>query len=188
MSRHFPKGYRCFEIANYFLRWKTWRSRIMQWLTTYFLELDRPIFKFQASYVVHLLSHVQLFVTPWTVAHQASLSFTVSWSLLKLLSIDLIKQPTISSSVTPFSSCQFFSASGSFPIISWLFVSGGWSIGASALASVLPASIQGWFPLGLTGLISLFSKGLSRTFSSTTVQKHQFLLRSAFFLVQLSHL
>ena len=73
----------------------------MQWLTTYFLELDRPTFKFQASYVVHLLSHVQLFVTPWTVAHQASLSFTVSWSLLKLLSIDLIKQPTISSSVTP---------------------------------------------------------------------------------------
>ena len=96
--------------------------------------------------------------------------------------------PTISSSVTLVFFClQSFPASGSFPMIQ-LFAWGGWSIGASALASVLPASIQGWFPLGLTGLISLFSKGLSRTFSSTTVQKHQFLLRSAFFLVQLSHL
>ena len=82
--------------------------------------------------------------------------------------------PTISSSVAPFSSCpQSFPASGSFPI-SWLFASGGQSIGTSALASVLPINIQGWFPLGLTGLISLQSKGLSRVFSNPTVQKHQF--------------
>ena len=75
--------------------------------------------------------------------------------------------PTISSSVVPFSSCpQFFPASGSFPV-SWLFASGGQSIGASASASVLPGNIQGWFLLGLTGLISFLSKGLLKVFSST---------------------
>ena len=80
---------------------------------------------------------------------------------------------TTSSSATPFSCPQSFSASGAFPM-SQLFTSGGQSIGASASASVLPMNLQGWFPLGLTGLISLLSKGLSRVFSSTTVQKHQF--------------
>ena len=84
--------------------------------------------------------------------------------------------PTISFSVVPFSSYpQPFTASGSFPM-SQFFASGGQSIGASALASVLPMSIQGWFPFGLTGLISLPSKGLSRVFSSSTIQKHQFCL------------
>ena len=68
---------------------------------------------------------------------------------------------------------QSFPASESFPM-SWLFPSGGQSIGASASALVLPMNIQGWFPLGLTGLISLQSKGLSRVLSNTTVQKHQF--------------
>ena len=78
--------------------------------------------------------------------------------------------PTISSSVIPFSSClQSFRASGSFPM-SQLFTSGGQSIGASA--SILPMNIQEWFPLRLTGLISLLSKELSRVFSSTTFQKH----------------
>ena len=81
--------------------------------------------------------------------------------------------PTISCSVIPFSSClQNFPASGSFLIMSWPFTSGGRSIGASA--SVLLMNIQDWFPLGLTGLISLQSKRLSRVFSSTIVQKHQF--------------
>ena len=75
--------------------------------------------------------------------------------------------------VIAFSCLQSFPASGSFPM-SWLFASGGQSIGASASASVLSINIQGWFPLGLTGLISLQSKGLSRVFSSTTIQKHQF--------------
>ena len=80
--------------------------------------------------------------------------------------------PTISSSVVPFSSClQSFPASGSFPM-SQFFASGGQSIEDSA--SVLPMNIQDWFPWGLTGLISLQSKGLSRVFSNTTVQKHQF--------------
>ena len=82
--------------------------------------------------------------------------------------------PIISPSVTRFSSCpQSFPASGSFPM-SPLLASGGQSIGVSASASVLPMHIQGWFPLGLTGLISLQSKGLSRVFSSITVWKHQF--------------
>ena len=80
--------------------------------------------------------------------------------------------PTISSSVTPFSGFQSLPASGSFPM-SWLFTSGSQNIGASASASVLPMNIQDWFPLRLTGLILLLSKGVSRVFS-TTVQKHQF--------------
>jgi len=82
--------------------------------------------------------------------------------------------PTISSSVIPISSCpQSFLESGSFPV-SWFFASGGQSIGALASASVLLMNIQGWFPLGLTGLISLLSKGLLRVFSNTTIRKHQF--------------
>ena len=80
--------------------------------------------------------------------------------------------PTISSSLIPFSSSlQSFPASGSFPV-SQFFASGGQSIGASA--SVLPMNIQDWFPLGLTGLISLHSKRLSSIFSNTMAQKHQF--------------
>ena len=82
---------------------------------------------------------------------------------------------TISSSVVPFSFCpRSFPASGSFPV-SQLFTSGGQSIGTLTSASVLPMNIQGWFPLGLTGLISLLSRGLSRVFSSTTVWQHQFI-------------
>ena len=82
--------------------------------------------------------------------------------------------PTISSSVVPFSShLQSFPASVSFPM-NQFFTSGGQIIGASASASVLPMNIQDWFPLGLTGLTSLQSKGLSRVFSNTSVQKHQF--------------
>jgi len=93
--------------------------------------------------------------------------------------------PTISSSVTPFSFCPpSFSASGSFPM-SQLFPSGGQSTGASDLASVLPMKIQGWFSLGLTGLISSQSKGFSRVFSSTS-SKASILQLSAFFMVQLS--
>ena len=121
--------------------------------------------------LVQLLNRVQLFATPWTAACQASLSITNFWSLLKLMSIDQICHPTISSSVVPFSSCHRFSpASGPFPM-SQFFTSGGQSIGVSASASVLPTNTQDWFPLGLTGWVSLQSKGLSRVFSNTTVQK-----------------
>ena len=100
--------------------------------------------------------------------------FTISCSLLKFMSIESWCHPTVSSSVAPFSSCpQSFPAPGAFPM-SQLLSSQGQSIGASALASVLPMNTQGWFPLGLTGLISLQCKGLSRVFSSTTVRKYQF--------------
>ena len=93
--------------------------------------------------------------------------------------------PTISSSVNPPSSClQFFLTSRSFPM-SWFFASGGQSIGASA--SVLPMNIQDLFPLGLTALISLQCKGLSRIFSSTVVQKLQFVSTQLSFMVQLPH-
>ena len=82
--------------------------------------------------------------------------------------------PTISSSVIPFSSrLQSFPVSRSFPM-NWFLASGGQSIGASASASDLPMKIQDWFPFGWTGLSSLQSKGLSRVFTNTTVQKHQF--------------
>ena len=94
---------------------------------------------------------------------------------------------TISSSVIPFSSCpQSFPALGSFQR-SQLFASGGQSIRISASTSVLPMNSQDWSPLEWTSWISLQSKGLSRVFSNTTVQKHQFFGHSAFFTVQLSH-
>ena len=95
--------------------------------------------------------------------------------------------PAISSSVIPFSSClQSFPASGSFPV-SQHFTSGGQSIGVSASTSVFPMSLQDWSPLGWTGWISLQSKGLSRVFSNTTVQKHQ-ILRSQPSLWSNSHI
>ena len=126
----------------------------------------------QSVVVAHLLSHVQLFATPWTTGYQLPCPLfprvcSNSGSLSRWC------YPTVSSSVVRFSSyTQSFPASGSFQM-SQLFTSGGQSIGVSASASVLPMNIQGWFPLGLTGLISLQSKGLSRVFSNTTVRKHQ---------------
>ena len=109
----------------------------------------------------HELQHTRLLcpsLSPWVCSNLCPLS---QWC----------HQP-ISSSVTTFSSCpQSFPASGSFPM-NQFFASGGWSIEASA--SLLPMNIQGWFPLGWTGFISLLSKGPSRVFSNTTVRKHQF--------------
>ena len=97
--------------------------------------------------------------TPWAYSNSCPLSW---WC-----------RPTISSSVGPFYCFQTFLASGSFQMTQ-LFTSRGLSIGASASASVLPLNTQDWFPLGWNGWISLQSKGLSRVFSNTTVQKHQF--------------
>ena len=117
---------------------------------------------------VHVLSHVQLFLarlpcpspTPWPYSNSGPSS---QWC-----------HPTISSSVVPFFSClQSFPALRSFQM-NQFFTSGGQSIGVSALASVLPMNIQDWFPLGWTIWISLQSKGLSRVFSNSTVQRHQF--------------
>ena len=124
---------------------------------------------------VQSLSHVQLFVIPWITARQASLCPSPTPG------VHSNSHPSsrwchsaISSSVVPFSSCpQSLPTSESFPV-SQLFAWAGQSIGVSASASVLPMNTQDWSSLGLTSWISLQSKGLSRVFSSTTVQKHQF--------------
>ena len=123
---------------------------------------------------VQLLSHVWLFVTPWSAARQASLSITNSRSLLKLMSIESVTPSNHLVLCHPLlSSClQYFRVSGSF-LLSQSFTSSDQTIGVSALASVFPVNIQDWFPLGWTGWI-LQSKWLSRVFSNTTVQKHQF--------------
>ena len=115
-----------------------------------------------------------LFATPWTAACQASLSITNSGSLLKFMSIESVMPSNYLILYHPLLLPSIFPASGSFQM-SQFFTSGGQNIGVSASASVLPMNIQDWFPLGLTFLIYLQSKGLSRVFSNTTVQKHQFL-------------
>ena len=122
---------------------------------------------------VQSLSRVQLFVTPWIAARQASLSIIDSRSSLKLTAIKSAMPSSHLILYHPFSSCpQSLPASESFPM-SQLFAWGGQSTGASALASFLPKKSQGWSS-EWTGWISLQSKGLSRVFSNTTVQKHQF--------------
>ena len=134
------------------------------------VHFQMPWSKFSMLSSVQSLSRVRLFVTPWVAARQASLSITNSQSSGKLTSIELV----IPSShlllcrphLTPpsiFASIRVFSS-----------VSGGQSIGVSALASVLPMNTQDWSPLEWTGWISLQSMGLSRVFSNTTVQKHRF--------------
>ena len=123
---------------------------------------------------VCLLSLIRLFTTPWTATHQVSLPITKSQSYSNSCPSSQWCHPTISSSDVPFSfHLQSFPESGSFSV-SPFFTSGGQSIGHSASASVLPVNIQDQFPLGWTDWISLQSKGLSRVFSNTTVQKHQF--------------
>ena len=121
----------------------------------------------------HFLSLLWL-CNPWTPCSTTGFPILhYLLELLKLVSIDLVMPTTTSFSVAPFSLCpQSFLAAGAFPI-SWLFASSGQTIGISASASVLPLNIQGWFPLGLTGLISLLSKELSRIFSNI-IRKHQF--------------
>ena len=132
---------------------------------------------------VQSLSHISLFVTQWTVAHQVSLSFTISWSLPKLMSMESVMPSNHLIVYCPLLLPSIFLASGSFPV-SWFFASGGQNVGASA--SVLPVNVQGWFPLGLTGLISLLSKGLSSLLQHHS-SKASILWRSAFFVIQLSH-
>ena len=123
---------------------------------------------------VQSLSRVWLFGTPWATAHQASLSISNSPNYSNSCPLSQWCHSTISSSVIPFSShLQSFPASRSFQM-SQFFTPGSQSIGVSASASVLQMNIQDWFPLGWTGWISFPSKRLSRVFSNTTVQKHQF--------------
>ena len=122
---------------------------------------------------VQSLSCVWLFVTPGTAAHQATLCIINSRNLLTLMPIELGMPSNHLILCRPLPLLQSCPASGSFPM-SQFFTSDGQSIGASASAPVLPMGIQDWFPLVLADSISLQSKGLSRVFSSTTVQKHQF--------------
>ena len=132
------------------------------------------IYKYIACINIYQFSCSVVFAVPWTAACQASLPPPTPRACSNACSFSQWCHPTISSSVIPFSSClQSFPASGSFPM-SQFFTSDGQSIGVSASASVLPVNIQDCFPLGLTGWISLQSRGLSRVFSNTTVQKHQF--------------
>ena len=149
----------------------------------HFKTRERCSFLLQFS-SVQLLSRVQFSATPWITAHQASLSITNSQRLLKLMPIESVMHPAISSSVVPFSSCpQSLSASGSFQM-SQLFTWGGQSIGASA--SVVPMNTQDWSPLGWTGWIFSVQgtlKGLLQHHSSNaSIFQH-----SAFLTVQLSH-
>ena len=132
------------------------------------------VWHLKITIVVQLPSWCLTLWTPWTTARQASLSLTISQSLPKFMSIESVMPSNHLILCHPvFLLLQSFLASGSFPM-SQLFASGGQGIGVSASAPILPMNIQGWFPLGLTGLITLQSKGLLRVFSSTTVQKHQF--------------
>ena len=121
------------------------------------------------------LSHVQLFVTPWAETRQASLSITNSWSLPRLMSIELVMPSNHVILCHPllFLPPVFLNISGSFPVDQF-FASGGQSVGVSASASVLPMNIQDWFPLGWTGWLSLLFKGIWRVFSNTIVQKRPF--------------
>ena len=142
--------------------------------TTSLHEMNWKLVVFFNLSSVPLLSRVWLFATPWTAACQASLSITNSRSLPKLMSIDSVMPSNHLIFCHPFlllpsifPSIRVFSNES-------VLVSGGQRIGVSASASVLPMNIQDWFPLGLTGGLSLQSKGLSRVFSNTTIQKHQF--------------
>ena len=133
-------------------------SRFLEHKNTFYFHIQFSRSVVSDSLWPHGLQHARL-PCPSPTPRACSNSCPLSWWFY----------PTISSSVVPFSSClQSFPASGSFPM-SWLFPSDGQSIGASASESVFPINIQDWFPLGLTGLIFLQSKELSKVFSSTTV-------------------
>ena len=153
-----------------------WQNTCTVFGTQCTLSIAVFIFYWNFLLLFFSLCLVQVFVTQWTAACQASLSFTVSWSLLKLMAIESVMPSNHLILCHPFSSSpQSFPGSGSFPV-SQLFTSGGQNIGALA-SSVVRMNIQGWFPLQL---ISLLSRGLSRVFSSTTVRKHQFFCAQAF--------
>ena len=126
-------------------------------------------------------------MTPWTAACKASLSITKPWSLLKLMSIELVMPSSHLILCRPLLlPPSIFPATGSFPV-SQFFASGGQSNVVSASASVLPINIQYPFPSGLTGWISILSKELSRVFSNTIVQKHQF-FSTQLYLLSNSHI
>ena len=148
------------------------------WLSNIFIDIRCSLsthLSMSTVVFVQPLGHVWFFATPWTAAHQASYPSPSPRVCSNSCPLSWWCHQTISLFIDPFFSCpQSFPASGSVSM-NQFFTLGGQSTGASASASVLPMNIQGWFTLGLTGLVSLQSKGLSRVFSNTTVQKHQFL-------------
>ena len=169
------------------LLWSLWTHRQDVTFGSFLFSVIFQIGEFLEHSSVQLFSHVRLFATPWTAAHQASLSITNSQSLLKLMFIESV-MPSSNCLIlgVSFSSClQSFPASGSFPRSQFL-ASGGQSIRASA--SVLPMNIQDWFPLGWTAWISL---QLQRDSQKSLLQHHSskasILRHSAFFIVQFSH-
>ena len=125
-----------------------------------------------------------LFVTPWTVACQTSLSITNSWNLLKLMSIESVMPSNHLTTLLLLPSV--LPASGSFPVSNF-FASGGWSTGASVSASVIPVNIQDWFSLGLTSLILLAVQGTLKSFFQHHSSKTSIFQCSVFFIVQFSH-
>ena len=164
------------------LCYEVWGSpNFIHWLFAVFMcPFSNCLIGIFFNVVVHLLSLVRLIVTPWTVAYQASLCFTMSQSLLKLISIEslipsiylILCHPLLLPSVFP--SIRVFSNESDL----WA----RWpKFGASALTSVLPVNIQDWFPLGLTGFISLQSKELSRVFSNTKCKSINSLALSLFY-------
>ena len=152
------------------LSWKCFRSRKLYFRR----KTSKFIIGSMNSFfvVVQSLSCDQLFVTPWTAASQASLSFTISQSFLKFMATELVIPSNISSSAIPFSSCiQSFPASGYF-LMSWLFASDG-QVLELQLEHNSFHEYSGLISLGWTGWSSLQTKRLSRVFSNTTFQKHQ---------------
>ena len=144
----------------------TWKINLAIWVH----YTNNLLCMFKMTVIVQSLGTVWLFKTPWTVAHQVPLSSTVSQSLLKFMSIESVMLSTISSTAGPFIfHLQSFPESEFIPM-SQLFTSGGQSIGALASASMLPL-ISGWFPLGLTDLISIQSKRVSRVFSRSYFER-----------------
>ena len=170
---------------------RTWLNQISTWvsltprhalflvhhtksLLPAFLSCIKGVGQWQFSSVqFSSLSHVRLFMTPWTVAHQASQSITNSQSLLTLMSIELVMPSNHLILCCPLLlPPPIFPTIGFFPNESLLHIR--WPKYWSFSFSILPMNIQDWFTLGCTGWLSLQSRGLSRIFSSTTVQKHQF--------------
>ena len=133
------------------------------------MVLLRKLLKFGS---VQLLSHFWLFVTPWTAVHQVSLSITNSQSSPKSMSVESVMPSNHLILCCPLLLPSIFPSIRAFPM-SQFFTSGGQSTGVSASVSVLPMNIRDWFPLQLTGWISLQSKGLLRVFCNISFQKHQ---------------
>ena len=165
------------EVIKCFLKVKWWKSSFAvapQTAKDTATEHHKFLVKTVVVIVVQMLSHVWLFVTPWTAARQAPLLPISSWILLKFMSIELVMPSYHLILCCPLLLClQSFPALRCF-LMNQLFTSGAQSPGVTASASVRPGNIQGGFSLGLTGLISLLSKGLTRVLSSITLRKHPF--------------